>query len=655
VSRRLLLGMAAGLVAGSGVGLVEALWVLTSSGAPTEYVALFYAVVLYGAIGLALGVGAGVVVAAVGLVVRLGDPGAWTLGFLVVFLSLGGVIAVRVVDRVVFLEQGLSPLGQGVLTALGLAVALPGAWILPILMTRTPLKVLLGAKGTATLWTGLVLMSAVFSFAPGGPHPHGQLRPDRSQDPRIRARPNVLIVLVDSLRADHLGAYGTWPQDHTPAMDALAAESVVFEQAYAASSWTRASTATLLTSMLPGSHRTLSKSAVLPSDVYTLAEALQEQGWVTGGLPNSIHLARSFNFQQGFDYFRYLAPDYLYGATESASQLAMYATVRELRARLMPSGLRVSDYYQPAAVVLDHARHFIEAQGDDRWLLFVHLMEPHGPYFQHPLDGVARGPGSGDQGTSDQAAAAYAGEVAALDAELGAFLQDLRSQGWDDTLVILTADHGEELQDHGAQGHGTSLYDELLHVPLIVKLPQALHAGERVPWQVRSLDVAPTVAAALGFPSSPQWQGADLFDRTYREGQDRLRREQAQALAVAQGIEGAVPPLVREPGVSPEDRPVVAQADFEGHRLTAIRAGGWKYVKALDGGSRALEPEELYHVSVDPQERTNLAGGAGVVQARLDQELAEALALAAARAASGRDPELDQAASERMRALGTPD
>jgi len=199
------------------------------------------------------------------------------------------------------------------------------------------------------------------------------------------------------------------------------------------------------------------------------------------------------------------------------------------------------------------------------------------------------------------------------------------------------------------------LYDEVLHVPLIVRLPQGRHAGVRAPWQVRALDLAPTLAAQLGFPPAQGWQGVDLFDRSFREGQERLAREALQAQAVADGVEGAEPPPIREPGIHPEDRPVIAQADFAGNRLSAIRAGGWKYVKAEPGGSRDLEPEELFHVSVDHQERTNLAGGAGVVQARLDQQLSEALAAAAGRAASSRDPDLDAAASERMRALGTPD
>jgi arylsulfatase A-like enzyme len=615
---------------------------------------LFYAVVLYGIIGLVLGVVSGMGVAVLGPLLGLRDPGAWTLGFLGVFLTLGGTILVRTVDRVVYLEQGLTGIGLAVVAGVGAVVVLVGIWILPILMTRTPLKVLLQPKGTVTLWLGLVVLAAVFSFAPGGPNPHGKQRPDRTQDPRLRTRPNVLVVLVDSLRADHLGAYASWPADHTPHLDALAAEGVVFEQAYAASSWTRASTASILTSMLPGSHRTLSRSAVLPADVYTVAELLQEQGWVTGGLPNSIDVTRTFNFQQGFDYFRYLAPDDLFGATESASQLAMYAVVRDLRARLLPEGLRVTDYYQPAQVVLEHAMGFIEAQGEDRWFLMVHLMEPHGPYFRQPVDGTghARGREATDPA---EVRALYAAEVAALDVQLGRFLAQLGPARRADTLVVVTADHGEELQDHGADWHGTTLYDEVLHVPLIVRLPQGQHGGVRAPWQVRTLDLAPTLAAQLGFPPSPRWQGVDLFDRSFREGQDRLAREALQLQAVADGVEGAEPPLIREPGIHPEDRPVIAQADFAGNRLSAIRAGGWKYIKAESGGSRDRESEELFHVSADLQERTNLAGGAGVVQARLDQQLSEGLATAAASAASSRDPELDAAASERMRALGTPD
>ncbi len=655
--RRLLLGISAGLLAGSGLGLLEALWVLTTAGAPSEYVALFYGVVLYGVIGLVAGLGSGLAVALLGLVhTRLKDPGAWTLGFMGVFLLLGSVITVDVVDRVVYQEQGISATGGVVLACVGLVAALVGLWILPILMTRTPLKILMHPKGTATLWMALVVLAAVFSFAPGGPDPDGTMRPDRGQDPRLRTRPNVLVVLVDSLRADEVGCYGEPGSDRTPSLDELAAEGVVFEQAFAAATWTRASTASLFTSMLPGSHRTQSESSVLPSEFFTVAEVLQEQGWVTGGLPNHIDLTRSFNFQQGFDYFHYLAPNYLLGATESASHLSMYEVIRSLRAKWMPVGLQVTDFYQPSEVALDHAREFISAQGPERWFLFVHLMEPHEPYFRRPLDGTGYAFADHEQPAVEDANAlheTYRNEVAAMDRELGQFFAWLRPEHWDDTLIVVTSDHGEEFRDHGGWGHGSTLYDEALHVPLIVKLPGPhRNAGLRVPWQVRTLDLPPTLAGLLGFPPSPQWQGENLFDRSFEDGQARLRSEAEQTAAVTRGEPGAEPPPVLEPGVHPEDRQVVAQINHDGNVLSAIRAGGWKYIKALPDGPRGLEPEELFHVGVDPRERANLAGGAGLVQARLDQQLAEALSLAESWGISGEVDAEDGASTERMRALG---
>ena len=470
------------------------------------------------------------------------------------------------------------------------------------------------------------------------------------------ASPNVLLIVVDSLRADHVRPSPEEGPVSTPALAALAQEGVFFEQAYAPASWTRSSTASLLTSMLPSSHKADRAASSLSDEAITLAEVLQERGWVTGGMPNSLHVTRSYNFQQGYDWFHYLEPATLFGATESATRLRVYRVLARIRERLEGRSPLVFECYQPAVAVLDRARQFLRAQGAGRWFLHVHMMDPHEPYFE-PFPGtrVVRRerdapPSAAEQ---EQVRGLYGGEVAAVDQELGLFFRWLVEEGlWDDTLVVLTSDHGEEFGEHGGWWHGETLYDEVLHVPLIVKRQQGWSAGTMVPWQVRLIDVAPTVAAAGGVEVPEDWQGEDLFDASFEAGLLRVARERQRGTPDAPVVQSGDRPVHTEPGVHPEGRVVVAEQARGGNVLSAIRSDGWKYVRADPDGPRGLEPEELFHVSVDDSERTNLAGGAGEMQARLDQQLRDQLNAARGIAVGGGGAALDDASIERMRALG---
>jgi arylsulfatase A-like enzyme len=179
---------------------------------------------------------------------------------------------------------------------------------------------------------------------------------------------------VDTLRADHLRA------GLTPNLDAMAADGVVFEQAFAQASWTRSSGASLWTSRLPSSHNADTKAARLSEDAVLWSEVLQDAGVTTGALVNNINLTESFGFNQGFDTFVYESPDYSFGGTESVFALTFYKVVHKVAEKVFGGNKAVSSYYQPAPVVLADAQAFIEANNDSRWALYVHLMEPHDPY-----------------------------------------------------------------------------------------------------------------------------------------------------------------------------------------------------------------------------------------------------------------------------------
>ncbi len=589
VLRRAWFGISSGLIAGTLAGLCEAIYILASA-STGEYIALIYGCVLYGLVGLVLGAAIALPLA---MLRRLqSEPVAWSLGFLLVFASTGWAVARMMLQET---RPRLPLAAEAALLGAVVAVVVPGLWLGPILLRRTPLKILLRLRGTLALEATVLLLAAAFSFTPGEPIGES-MYPDKHQPPDLIEHPNILLITVDSLRADHLGVYGN-PAGLTPALDELSRDGIVFEQAFASAPWTRASVASIFTATPPSAHGVYSGRSALPDEVTTLAEVLSERTYVTAGLPNQIDVARSFNFQQGFDYFDYQAPAALAGATESASRLRLYQLLH--RQRLRRSLARVEDHYQPAETVLAEVRRLITVNRDRRWFVWVHLMEPHTPYFSHQGGGVRIEPVQ----RLAQTRARYAGEIRWLDQQLGETLSWLRAEGlMDSTAIVFTADHGEEFEDHGGQGHGRTLYDEQLRVPLILRLPHGQDGGVRVPWQVRQIDLAPTIAGLVGSQSPEGWLGVSLLDAEFTAW------------------------LARPGGARISGRPLIAETHQRGTRMTAIRTGGWKYIRSTAEGPRGHGGEELYHVATDPGERVDLAGHEGARQAQLAAELRRELA-----------------------------
>lgn len=660
--RKVTIGLLSGVVAGTLVGEAEALWVLSSAGAVSDYVALFYAAVLYAGIGAGMGLAVGVGLAVLSKITdRVSEPLAYALGFFGVFAPLGLVISRYIANKVIYAEAGVPMSGNLTLLAVFGGISLVGLFLVPILLTKTPLRILLQPKGSLALWGAIAVISAAFSFAPGGGGA-ATLTPEKQQGQELATRPDVLLIVVDTLRADHLGAYGYPVADISPNIDALAKDSLLFEESHAQASWTRASFASLYTSMLPSAHNTALKVSVLPDDVETIAEVLSRTGYVTGGMPNNTNVTQSFNFHQGFDSFKYLAPNMPFFATESVYQLSMYSVLRKVGERFKGDHKVVEDFYQPANVVVDEAKSFIDAQGQRRWFLMIHFMDPHDPYFEHPWNG--KGYGRAEHERPDPAdveylKATYDAEIRYMDAEMKRLFDWLKETGrYNNTAIVLTADHGEEFYEHQGWWHGTTLYEEQINVPLIVKLPNQELAGARVPWTVRSIDVAPTLAALAGAQPSPMWQGESLLEDADRAGYTQLLAPPAPPappVDPAAPVDPSAPPA--EPAAPAFDptklaRTVVAEEDFEGNQITAVIQGGWKYIVANDGNPRGLKPEELYDLGADPDELSDQAGKNGEKQVALSAILAQELAAAKGEAVKAQDVEIDAATRAQMEALG---
>jgi hypothetical protein len=288
-----------------------------------------------------------------------------------------------------------------------------------------------------------------------------------------RPAPLVVLYLIDTLRADHTSVYG-YKRDTTPRLSALARDGVVFEQAIAQASWTKPSVASILTSLPPHRHQVVQLGDALDVKLVTLAERLQLHGFTTGAaISNVVIYGKDTHFEQGFDFYQGL-----HDPRDRPSK-----TVR-------------------AAPVVDAALRWLDARRGQPQFLFVHTMDPHVPYTPpppfnqmyepHPAPGH---PGSDPRdGMTDpldreRFIAQYDGEIAYGDRELGRFIDGLKARGlYDQALIVFVSDHGEEFFDHAQWLHGRSVFDEVVHVPLIVKFPGGRHRGQRVAQQVQTLD-----------------------------------------------------------------------------------------------------------------------------------------------------------------------
>jgi choline-sulfatase len=315
----------------------------------------------------------------------------------------------------------------------------------------------------------------------------------------------VVFVLVDTLRYDHLGRAGD-PRGLTPRLDALAAEGAWFPHALAASSWTRPSVTSMFTGLHPGSHGVEDGDDGLAPDLPTLAQLLAASGVNCLAVSANANGGRAFGLDRGFAEFRV-----------------------PLERRGYPDDFEKI----PGDVVMKKGLELLEQVGErESFFLFLHMIDPHDPYLEHPgLLGGDGPPGrfAGSRrdlkrlGTTDPAALTeddyerirwlYAGEVRFADQCIGELLDALAARGWlDDTLVIVTSDHGEELWNHGRRAHGQSLYQELVHVPLILRPPPALGLGGRtVERLAHHVDLMPTILSYFGVPAPLGIAGADLM------------------------------------------------------------------------------------------------------------------------------------------------
>ncbi len=281
----------------------------------------------------------------------------------------------------------------------------------------------------------------------------------------------IVLISIDTLRADHLPAYG-YRAVRTPAIDALAADAIVFENAYAHSPQTLPSHVSILSGRLPFEHgvRDNVGFTVKPDEVM-LPLTLREAGFATGGFVSAYVLREETGVARGFDRFDARLP-------ASSPEIASGELQRDGESTLAA------------------ASQWLDGLPATRFFLFFHIYEPHSPYTP-----PARFSGE----------APYDGEIGHADEIIGSLVAYLKKRGmYNDALVVLLSDHGEGLGDHGEQEHGLFLYRETIRVPLMIKLPGQAGSGRRVAAPVQHIDIVPTILDLLKLPARPQLRGRSL-------------------------------------------------------------------------------------------------------------------------------------------------
>lgn len=388
-------------------------------------------------------------------------------------------------------------------------------------------------------------------------------------------RPNVVVYLIDALRADRLGCYG-YDRPVSPRIDDFARDAVLFERAQAQTSWTRASVASIFTGLMAQVHSANGDDDALSPEVKTIAEFLKAAGYKTVGISTNGNAGPGVGFGQGFDKFKNLGP------------------------------VRSEECNVEASKWLDRRDETAP------FFMWVHTVDPHAPYMPPDdlravfapdvvdenaghvdrVEGLTRDPRRVTPQLIADLRALYDAEIAANDRTFGALIDDLQTRGlYDDALIILVADHGEEFFDHGGWTHGKTLFGEQLDIPMIIKYPGE-GGGRRINEIVQHVDLLPTILRELG-------------------------------LAAPEGIQGrSLQVLLTEEGRAGWENRSFSSLDLRGRQGSSVCDGGWKVIRFRDRATGRLAM--LFDKAVDPEETTDLFSvqpALGATMLALDQQL----------------------------------
>lgn len=457
----------------------------------------------------------------------------------------------------------------------------------PVELALPPLGRPVTLKLEATKNSGVRVRRPVLSF--------GGMEAQPSQAPLYvppSKHPNIILLVVDTLRADRLTLYG-YAHPTAPSLERLAADAVTYSDVTAEAPWTKPSIATILTSLDTKKHGVAELFDVLPAECLTLAETLQANGYQTAAIIANPLLGKDFGYSQGFGHFEVL------------------------------------EHQSRAESVFDRANQWLASRDPQRpFLLYLHLFDPHVPYDppseyaatwlrRHGLQsspGVESWTANGQDhwlagylaltlelerecqtghatrspGMVEQGSALYDGEIEYTDRQLGRWLETIKELGlYDDSMIVFTSDHGEEFGEHGHLGHLHSLYQQLLAVPLLIKFPTNVRAGECITESCHHLDILPTILEVAGLPTPAKAMGRSLT------------RQAAPVPHLSRVDAGSE--ATRLAKLSDEHKATVGHS-----RGYSLRSGNLKFIR-FEASRVPVAPLALYDLSKDPGELNNLA------------------------------------------------
>lgn len=428
-------------------------------------------------------------------------------------------------------------------------------------------------RGAAVLCIGLLLGLVACgepADRPAAREPEGAAERPAAKKAAPRSGPNLVLITLDTTRADALGVYGQ-RRETTPAIDEMALSGVLLENAVASSPLTLPSHSTILSGKHPYAHGVRSNSGyVLSDENVMLAEVLRDRGYETAAEVAVDVLERDSRIDQGFEHFR--------GPDDSGVDLKQVVPKNGAE--------KITKPIRPGADISRKGIEFLRAQRHRKFFLWLHYFDAHHPHTPPPAV-AARFPDS-----------RYHAAVADQDFSVGRVLDEIERLGIrGNTLVILTADHGEGLGEHGEETHAYFVYDTTMRVPLIFWGLKGLREGAYLKSLVRTVDIAPTALDLLGLPPLVGIQGVSLAPLLTGRVSDVSLLGYGESLEIASTF--GLPPL------------------------RFVREGRWKYIHKVD--------PELYDVAEDPAERNDLAGEKPEIVSRLQGKLEELLRAAPAK------------------------